>query len=175
MHIILGALALVAAAYFWIWRARSAAEMTHELLDVANDVRLAARRLGFRRRQDLHPADSIEDPKIAVAGIGAGFIELNDYPTAETRDALVRALREEFRLKHEDAEELVILGRWIMQQCNGPTAAIDRLSRKLHKMSGHDHFDALLKVLSRSAQPGGGLSEKQKAALEDIQRGFRLS
>jgi hypothetical protein len=42
---------------------------------VASDVMVAARRLGFRRRQQTHPVDSIGDPKNAAAAIGIAFVE----------------------------------------------------------------------------------------------------
>ena len=45
MHIVLGILGLLTAVYIFVMRARGAAEMTHELLDIADDVRAAARRL----------------------------------------------------------------------------------------------------------------------------------
>ena len=139
MPFILGAVALLAAAFFWIQRARHAAEMSHELLDVANDIRLAARRFGFRRRQNLHPAETIADSNIALAALGASFLELDDYPTAEQKEALIRGLREELAIPHKDAEELVIQGRWIMGECGGPAQAVTRLTKRLSRRnSGTD-------------------------------------
>ena len=46
---------LVIGAYFWIQRARTAADAARELTGVAQDVMAAARRFGFRRRHDMHP------------------------------------------------------------------------------------------------------------------------
>ncbi|MEP2717248.1 hypothetical protein [Pseudophaeobacter sp.] len=174
MPVILGAIAVLAAAFFWIQRARNAAEMSHELLDVANDIRLAARRFGFRRRNNLHPAETIEDPQIAVAALGASFLELDDYPTAEQKEALIRGLREELRIPHQDAEELVLLGRWIMQECGDPQQAIERLSRRLYKLSAQNHFNTVVAIIQAIAKFGSGtLTQAQKTALEDVQRGLK--
>ncbi|MEP4038947.1 hypothetical protein [Pseudophaeobacter sp.] len=176
MPFILGAVAILAAAFFWIQRARHAAEMSHELLDVANDIRLAARRFGFRRRNDLHPAETIEDPNIALAALGVSFLELDDYPTAEQKEALIRGLREQLRLPHEEAEELVILGRWIMGECGGAEQAVTRLTRRLYKLSAQTHFNALVAIIQGIAKFGNGaLSQQQKTALEDVQRGLKIS
>lgn len=176
MPFLLGALALAGAAYFWILRARNAANVTNELLDVANDVRLAARRFGFRRRSNQHVADTIEDPKVAVAALAVCFLELEDYPSAEQKAALVSALRENLRVSHTDAEELLILGRWIMGECNGASAAISRLSRKLHKLSGQTHFDPLMRSIQTLARFGNGsLSGAQKSALEDLSRAMKIT
>lgn len=98
--------------FFWIQRARNAAQVGHDLVDVTKDIRLAARRFGFQRRSNVHPAETIEDPQIALAALGASFLELDDYPTAEQKEALVRGLRQELQIPHQDAEELVLLGRY---------------------------------------------------------------
>ncbi|EAQ44624.1 hypothetical protein MED193_03362 [Roseobacter sp. MED193] len=175
MPFILGAVAVIAAAYFWIQRARNAAEMGHELLDVANDIRLAARRFGFRRRNNLHPAETIDDPKIALAALGASFLELDDFPTAEQKEALIRGLREELKIPHEEAEELVLLGRWIMGECGGAQQAISRLSRRLYKLSEQTHFNTLVSLIQSIVKYGNGtLSQSQKTALEDVQHGLKI-
>jgi hypothetical protein len=174
MPVILGAIAVLAAAFFWIQRARNAAQMGHDLVDVANDIRLAARRFGFQRRSN--PAETIEDPQIALAALGVSFLELDDYPTAEQKEALIRGLREELRIPHQDAEELVLLGRWIMTECGGPQQAISRLSRRLYKLSAQSHFNVLVSLIQGIAKFGSGsLTQPQKTALEDVQRGLRIS
>lgn len=85
MPVILGALAVLAAAVFWIQRARNAAQVGHDLVDVAKDIRLTARRFGFQCRSNVHPAETIEDPQIALAALGASVLELDDYLTAEQK------------------------------------------------------------------------------------------
>ncbi|KIC22626.1 hypothetical protein [Leisingera sp. ANG-Vp] len=175
MPIILGALAVLAAAYFWFMRARNAAAAANDILDAAKDVRLAARRFGFRRRSDVHPAEGIEDDRVALAGLAASLLELQDYPTAEQKEALVRGLRDQFSIPHSEAEELAVLGRWIMQQCGSPDQAVTRLTRRLYKLSQQTRFAALAEILKGIAKFGdGSLSDKQKAALGEIARGLRI-
>lgn len=176
MPVILGALAVLAAAFFWIQRARNAAQVGHDLVDVAKDIRLAARRFGFQRRSNVHPAETIEDPQIALAALGASFLELDDYPTAEQKEALVRGLRQELQIPHQDAEELVLLGRWIMQECGGPQQATSRLSRRLYKLSAQSHFNVFVSLIQGITKYGDGtLTQPQKTALEEVQRGLKIS
>jgi uncharacterized tellurite resistance protein B-like protein len=149
--------------------------MASEVMDAANDVRLAARRLGFRRRHNEHPADSIDDANIAIAALGASFLELDDYPSAEQKEALIRGMRETLKISHKDAEELSILGRWIMSESGGAQPAVTRVTRRLFKLSQQAHFEPLMEIVKEIAKFGdGSLSEKQKTALEDIQRGLRI-
>ncbi len=176
MPFFLGLLAFVAGIAVWIYRARAAAEVTHEILDAASDVMAAARRFGFRRRNNRHPADDIEDPKIAVGGIGVAFLELEGMPTAEGKKHLQIALAKHTRVSTKDAEELMVLGHWLMGQCNGPQPAIERLSRTLQKTTQAQHFETVMAVLQdvAAANPNG-LSNRQREALPDIQRAFKIS
>lgn len=173
MPFIMGALALLGAVYFFVIRARNAAEMAGELMDVAKDVQLAARRFGFKRKHQQHPVDSIDDPDIALASIGYAFIALDDVPSREDYDKLGGALRIERRIDDEGAQELSVLARWMVEQCNGASPAVPRLARKLNKMKGAEGFDALMAVIKRIA-PENGLSDRQRSALEDVKVAFRI-
>lgn len=88
MPVILALLGLVMAAGVWAWRIRMASQVSRDLADMAGDVISAARRLGFRRRMNVHPVDSIEEPPLAIAGIGIAFLELSALPTAEQQREL---------------------------------------------------------------------------------------
>jgi uncharacterized tellurite resistance protein B-like protein len=176
MHIVIGALGLLAGIYFFLVRARNRANMAGDLLDAAQDVRLAARRFGFRRKTNIHPVETIEDPKLAIGAIATAFVELDDLPTREQREALKTALAENFALDAEAAEEITILGHWFVSECKGPDAAIPRLSRKLSKMSGREGFTTLLGIVDKTlASSDGTLNARQREGLEEVKRAFRVS
>lgn len=172
MHIIIGIIGIATAAYFLIMRARNGAEMATELMDVAQDVASAARRFGFRRRQNVHPVDSIEEMNVAIGALGTAFIALDDLPTQEGRAQLDVALRKHLNLDGPAAQELEILGQWLVEQCSGPVPAIPRLAKRAHAIGGADAFTPLMQVIQTAATPP--LSTRQTEALDDIKRGFRL-
>lgn len=174
MPIVIAIVGAIAAAYFFVMRARNAAEMTQELIGVANDVRLAARRFGFHRHKNTHPADSIEDPNLAVASIALAFTNLSGLPTKEDRERLKLALRKTLNLSDEGAEEALILGTWIVDQCNGASPAISRVSRNLFKMNGLDSWQTLLATIKGSIAPGAQMTPQQSEALQEIQITFRV-
>ena len=159
------------AFYLLVIRARNAAEITHELLNVADDVKAAARRLGFRQLKAEHPVESIEDPNVAAATLAVAFMELDDLPTEAQRGALVRALQSECEVDLKEAEELVVLGRWLMGECQGPAPAISRAARKLYKLTG-GKVGPLFTILN--AVSGGEPTDKQRDALGDIKTAFRI-
>ena len=176
MPYIIAILGALTAGYFFVMRARNAAEMTGELMDVANDVRLAARRFGFRRKLNVHPVENIEDPKLAIGGIASAFLELDDLPTREQRDALDRALRDQLRVDAREAQEITVLGRWFVTECGGADAAVARLSRKLAGLGGAESFQPLLKIVNATLTAGtGSLNDRQREALDAVKNAFRIS
>ena len=136
----------------------------------------AARRFGFRRRYNEHPVDSLQDADVAIAGAGLAFLDLAGLPTAEQQDALLVSLQS--RLGHDKAkaEEAMILGRWLATECGGADAALKRFSRRLVRMKGAEALQPLMQVIGDVAASGrdGALSPRQKEALEEISRNFRL-
>jgi len=175
MPVIIAILGILGAVFFFVLRARNAAHMAGDLIDVAKDIRAAARRFGFRRQSNQHPVESIDDPNIAISALATAFLELDDLPTRDERDRLHGQLRKVLRLNAKDAEEITVLGRWLVSECGGADAAVNRLSRKLFKMQGAEAMQPVLNIINGSLQDAGTeLSERQKDALETIQRAFRL-
>ena len=171
MHIVIAVLGILGAVYFFVMRARGAAEMTSELMDMADDVRAAARRLGFRRNKAMHPVDAIEDPNTAAATVAVAYMELGGMPTEETRDALLMAMQSNLQVDKTEASELLVLGRWLMNECQGADPAVTRAARCLYKLTNGD-IGPLMDILkSVSTDP---LGDRQREALDDIRRAFRI-
>lgn len=175
MPFLVGLLALIGAAYFWAQRARNAADMTRELAGVASDVAAAARRFGFRRRNNTHPVESLDDPDLAYAGAGIAFLELGGLPTVEAQDALIRSLQSRRDMAHDKAQEALILGRWLVTESQGAQPGFTRLVRKLMKMQGQAGFEPLMLVLRDVVDANQGvMSPQQGDALDEVKRIYRL-
>lgn len=174
MPYLIGLLVVLAGAWFWINRARQAAQGAQELADMAGDVLSAARRFGFRRRANIHPVESIEDTGLAIAGAGMAFMELGGLPSAEQQDALAISLQSRLDMAKDKADEALILGRWLVTECGGAEPAITRLSRRLYRMDT-GALTPLMSVLKDvAAASRGGMSDKQRDAVEEIARAFRV-
>lgn len=177
MPALLAILGLVTVAFIWITRMRNAAEMTHEIAGVAQDVLSAARRLGFRRRLNTHPVDSVEEASLAIGALGIAFMELGGLPTAEQQDRLVASLQQHTGQSLKDAEETLILGRWLVNEAQGPQPAITRLARRLAKIDRAGALDPLMAVLTdiTAMNRSGAVSARQQDALAEIARAFKVS
>lgn len=172
MPFLIALVGIIGAVYYWSNRTRNTRDVAGEVMDMANDVRLAARRFGFKRQSNLHPVESIEDPRLAIASIATCFIELDGLPTEEDRKRLSIQLRSRLRADADEAQEMEVLGRWFMAECGGADPAISRLSRKLYKLGGAEQMEPLIDILKRAVV--SDLSDKQRDALDDIQRAMRI-
>ena len=110
-----------------------------------------------------------------IGQIASAFAELDDYPTKEQQSTLLRGLQGELGLSFQDAEENMILGRWFVSECGGPSPAIARLSRKLYKLDGANAIPPLMSIIQQLAQATStDMSERQTSALADIKRAFHI-
>ncbi|WP_298261573.1 hypothetical protein [uncultured Litoreibacter sp.] len=174
MPVILAILGAIGAAIYYYIRSRGPINSGRDLIEAATEVRLAARRFGFKRNANRHPAEDIDDPKVAIGGIAVAFLEMDSLPTQEARIAMTREMQSATHVTLEDAEELTILGRWLMNECGGPEQCVSRLSRKLYKLRGAEQLAPLMQVLGAIGASGGGLSDRQRDALADIKLIFNL-
>ncbi|MDH5797344.1 MAG: hypothetical protein OEZ19_02175 [Paracoccaceae bacterium] len=174
MPFVIAALGAIAAAYFWANRARNAAYIADDMIDIAQTALGAARRFNFRRKANTHPIDCIDDSKIAVGALAVAFLELGGLPTVEDKATMKVALRSGLRVSEDDAEELSVLGSWMIQQCKGADAAFTRLARRLRKLTSASGLDDLMPVLTHIVNNlPGALTARQQDALSDLDRIFR--
>jgi len=175
MHIVIGLISLAVGAYFWMNRARNAANAAHDVIGMAKDVRLAARRFGFTRKTNIHPVESTDDSSALSTALAAIFFELEGLPSADTQRALMVRLQNRFNINLDTAEELLIFSKWLADQCQTPMAGITRISRRLYKLSGSDSIDDVMDLISGTLEDTGQKpSQHQIEALQDISRGLHV-
>lgn len=170
----LAALGIFAAAVaaLRLFRARGD---SGRMADAPDDVRQAARHLGYHRRARRHPVDSIDAPPVAIAALGVAFLQL-DAPLAPDRTAaLGNTLQRELALPPDNAEALISLGHWLVSECGGTEPAVTRLALRLYESGGAGTFEPLMRVIKATAEASSGLSPPQAGALDDIKRAFRIS
>lgn len=173
MPILIFLATVIGGAMIWIWRIRMAKEAASELSDMASDVMAAARRLGFRRRRQGHPVESIDDPQLAAGALSVALVELGPRLTQEAHIGHLRALQSHLGMDLTTAEETQTLGHWLVGTCDGPVNANARIGRQLFSLEGSHALDAPLKVVGDVAGHMGGLNDAQRDALDDLKRIFK--
>ncbi|MFV0411017.1 MAG: hypothetical protein ACK5LJ_15360 [Paracoccus sp. (in: a-proteobacteria)] len=150
--------------------ARNAAR---EISNIAGDMMNAPRRFGFRRRANAHPVEGVDDPKLAAASIALAFLELNGMSSRDDQYALAATLSRQQAIPHDDIDEMMVLGRWLIGECQGPQPAITRLTKRLRQLDAAG-FQTLLPILNEIGTRSGGLSQRQREALDEIARILKL-
>lgn len=149
-------------------------DIRSDAASIAGDVLSAARRLGFRRRSNIHPVESVDDPALAVSALGVAFLDLAAMPTADQLAELKSSLMQHLAVSEVTADEMMIVGRWLVTECKGADSAITRLTKRLYTLdkTGFQPVLAVMGDVSNAA--GGNLSPRQRDALDEVARIFRL-
>ncbi|MEO1493991.1 MAG: TerB family tellurite resistance protein [Pseudomonadota bacterium] len=171
MHIIIGVITLLGIAAVWYYRFKMARDASGELLEGANDVRLAARRLMKLRKHRTHPADAVDDPRLAAAGIAVAIATL-DAPMSEAEmRALAGASERIFNVTQSKAEDIVAFGRWIPGQCATNHEAVSRLSKVVNRLAGAEAGPDLIAMITEVATADGtDLGEAELEAIDTVKR-----
>lgn len=174
MHILIGIVGLLIAAGVWAWRLRMAKQALEEVSNVASDVMAAARRMGFKRQTDVHPVESIEEPELAVTALGLAFLDLASLPTAEQLAALKSAICNELAVTEAKTDEMLIVSRWLVNECKTPQQAFSRLLKRLSKLDKNG-FQPLLSILTSMRHGADSdLNPRQRDAIDEVANIFRL-
>ena len=156
MPALIAIVGLLVGAIIWYNRMKQAGHIAGELKDAANDVRLAARRFGFKRRSNVPPIDALEDARLAAAGIVAA--------TAQQAQSV-------FDVALDEAEEIVVFARWIADQGSNPHEAVRRMSKRLKALAGRDAMaDTVQMIRGVSGRGGRALSRDAEDAIETVER-----
>ncbi|UWQ98124.1 hypothetical protein K3729_11685 [Rhodobacteraceae bacterium S2214] len=154
----------------WFWVRSNPRDALNVASDTVTTIRNAPRRLAFRRQTNVHPVESIDDPEVAVGTMAMAFIGLDDLPSKDQYDHLHLLLRSKLRCSEEDAKELQVYGRWVIQQCGGEVEAFDRVARRWKKLNGTDYLSVAQDIFGELAKDG--LTERQQEAIADLMRIF---
>ncbi|QHQ35978.1 hypothetical protein [Algicella marina] len=173
MPVLVALLGFLAAAGYWYFRIRDAGGTARDLADAANDVRLAARRFGFRSRANIHPIDCIEDARMAAAGITVAVAEMDGALTQAEKDTAIVQFQSVFDVSKSDAEELFTFGRWIASQSGTRAEAVRRLTKKLVSLAGAEAGPDLIRLVKAVGMAEGNiLHDDAEDALQTIRRYF---
>lgn len=171
MHILLGLIGVISAAAFWIWRARYTADALREAADLVGDAQSAARRFGFRRKSGVHPADAVEDPRLAAAGVCAAIATIDGPLTdAEISNLNADAARI-FSASADEAAEIIAFGRWVADQCGTSEEAVRRLARTLRDRTTEAERADLVTMASAVAAD----DERSRHAIVQLRRALDLA
>lgn len=177
MPFLLGFLGLLALVGLLYWRLRLAREAAGELIEAGPGVRAAARRLGVRRRGDVHPADAVEDPRLAAVGAALAVAGMDGPHSQAELTAAAAECRSRFGVDADEAGDMVALGRWLAGECATPEDAVRRLGRVVRKHAfdaGEELLEMVRTVTTADAPDADGMGERETRAHNQLADIFGL-
>lgn len=171
MHILVGLLTLLGLIAVWWWRIRAAGAAAREVGQVTDDVQAALRRFKYQRRAGQHPAESLDDPRLAASGMMAAVARLKGDLTADQMNQLRVECRAAFRVAQSEADDIAAYGRWLAAQSQDPDDAIRRLVPIVRDGADPEAHGDLVRMLERiAAVEGGAPNDLQKDAVARVRR-----
>lgn len=170
MHVLLALIAALSALAFWILRTRRGSTRTRDIVEAADEVRAAARRFGFRRQPGRHPADLVDDARLAASGMMAAIARMDGEIGEKQFNAIRVECRAAFRVHQSDADEIAAFGRWLAGQSPDPEDALRRLGARVHALASEEAQADLIGMLERVAASEGGVSAEQRNAIDNVRR-----
>ena len=170
----MGFLAIIGAAIaglsLWMWRAQQMKDGADRAVEMADDVRAAVRRFGYKRRTGQSVLETVDDPRLAAAGVLVSVARLDGDLSREQREAIEATCARTFQMDAGEASEVVAYARWLNQQ--GEAEEVGRkLSRRLNEMVDPPQRAEVLAVAAQvAAVEGGSVSDRQRSVLEGLAR-----
>ncbi|MEM9062852.1 MAG: TerB family tellurite resistance protein [Pseudomonadota bacterium] len=171
MNILIGLIAIIGAALFWYYRTKAMREAAADMTDGVDDIRLKIRRLINRRKYDTHPADSVDDARLAASGLVIAIATM-DAPLSQAEiNTLSREAQETFGVTEREALDIVSYGRWVSGECGTAEEAVRRLVRRIDDLAGPEAGPDLVRMIETVATADGKpLGEFETEALATVRR-----
>lgn len=166
MHILVGLLTLLGLIAVWWWRIRAAGQAAQEIGQATDDVQAALRRFKYKRKAGQHPAEAIDDPRLAASGIMTAVAKLKGDLTADQMNQIRVECRAAFCKNQAEADDVAAYGRWLASQSQDPDDAIRRLAPIVRDRAEAEAHGDLVRMLERvAAVEGGRPNDLQDAAI----------
>lgn len=169
MHI-LGLIIALASAIFWVSRAARGAK---DIIDVANTVKNAPRRMKFKKNASTRGIDLIDNAMDAATVLMVSVGRLSNYSNShdgllsqKTQNTIISILKSNMKISHSEADELLTQMCWhIKDMMQAETALAPMVSVLTQHVKQAELFD-LSDMLHKISQADGAANQSQKNYIE---------
>ena len=133
-------------------------------------------RLMNRRSHDVHPADAIDDARLAASGVVVAIATMDaPFSQAEIK-ALSEAAQGTFDVTEREALDIVSFGRWIAAECETQVEATERLSHRVEQLAGSDAGADLVRMIEHVvAADNGTVGTDEREAIDTVRKILRVT
>lgn len=167
---------LIAAGFFTYRQFQRGAYIAGGMIDAPAPVRAAAKRLGFHAQPNVHSIASIPTDELCVAAMAVAFAQMDDKATPDEA-VIIASLQKHFNLEQAEAQDMTLIGPWLVEQGGGPTPAFERLTKRLKQLDHGPVFSKMMHVIGdvKAAGTKGMASARQADAMGTLARIFRTA
>lgn len=173
MHILAMLAAVLGAIGVILWRLRSAADATREIVDAANDAQNFFRRRKWQKRASGSSLDGIEDAREAAAAMMVSIAQADGAMTERERAAIVFGIVKYLGATSAQAEEFLSYARWLVKDTSDPAACFRKLAPVVRRTCTPGQIDELLVMLKSVADAEGPAAAPEAEAIAGLKRALR--
>lgn len=124
-----------------------------------------------QRALDEHPADRIQDARLAASGVIVAVATLDGPLSQAEIAAMTRTMQETFEVTEREALDIVSFGRWVAVECGAPEEALERLGARIDMLAGPEAGPDMVRMVEEVATANGNaLGAEEQGALQTIRR-----
>jgi len=127
MHVLVAILGVLGAGAFWWFRFKNIGRAAGEVVDTAERVRGAYRRLQFKKKADAATIDAIGDPRTAAAVLLVALASADGPLTGAHEEAIKSAMRDVLEVAKPDEE--LFFAKWAAADVADLNSLVTRLSK----------------------------------------------
>ncbi len=131
MQILVWLVSAIGLIAYFIIRANQVNQAGRELLDTASEAKGFVRRSLWRRRTEVDPTRSIDDPRLAAAVMMCAVANADGDITEREMIAMLDLMEQHFQMPRGACEEMLSEARWLAREAKDLSAFLQRLSRPI--------------------------------------------
>lgn len=173
MHILAMLLAVLTAIGVILWRLRSAADATRELVDAANDAQSFFRRRSWQKKMLKSNIDAVQDSREAAVAMMVSLAQSDGAMTERERTAIIFSIVKHLGANSAQAEEFLAYGRWLVKDINDVSTCFKKMTPILQRTCAPDQINELYMMLTSVAEADGPAGDIELDAIANLKRALR--
>lgn len=173
MHILAMLVAVLTAIGVILWRLRSAADATRELVDAANDAQSFFRRRSWQKKMLKSNIEAVQDSREAAVAMMVALAQSDGAMTERERDAIVFAIVKHLGATRAQAEEFLAYGRWLVKDINDVGTCFMKLTPMIQRTCSTGQINQLLTMLTSVTEADGPAGAIELDAIANLKRALK--
>lgn len=167
VNLIIIVLGGIAAAIFWLYRMKKAADAGRE---VYTEVRDSIRHGRWAKKADARLIESLDDPREAAAILMVQIASYDGEVTAAQKARIEDLMEQTFQCAGDEAQGLYSFGRMAVGQINDAANSLNQILRPIQGQLTDAEKRDLVRMLEAVSEVEGEPNERQRLLIAAVRR-----